>query len=83
MVELGLYDSTVKLYQTIAERGIQPHTPEWDAIVAETARTPAQAMGHVCSRNPEREYVCFYPMDRKRGEDEELVHGAHGRAPTA
>jgi len=70
VVELGLYDSTVKLYQTIAERGIQPHTPEWDAIVAETLERQRTAMRpRLFPEIPSAKYVCFYPMDRKRGED--------------
>src|SRR5437588_760646 len=35
VVELGLYDSSVKTYQSLAERGIAPHTPEWDAAIKE------------------------------------------------
>ena len=70
VVELGLYDSTVKLYQTIAERGIQPHTPEWDAILAETMDRQRNAMRpRLYPEIPDAKYICFYPMDRRRGED--------------
>ena len=30
VVELGLYDSSLKLYRALAEKGIEPHTPEWN-----------------------------------------------------
>ena len=30
---------------------------------------------------PPHRYICFYPMDRKRGEAEELVHAADGGTP--
>jgi len=70
VVELGLYDSTVKLYQSIAERGVQPHTPEWDSIVNETMERQKAAMRpRLFPDIPEAKYACFYPMDRKRGED--------------
>lgn len=70
VVELGLYDSTVKLYQSIAERGIQPHTPEWQAAIDETLERQRTAMKpRLYPEVPASKYVCFYPMDRKRGED--------------
>src|SRR5712692_6253845 len=31
VVELGLYESTAKVYAEMAGKGIAPHTPEWDA----------------------------------------------------
>ena len=30
MVELGLYESTLKLYASLAERGVEPHSAEWN-----------------------------------------------------
>ena len=29
VVELGLYESSLKTYNTLAERGIVPFSPEW------------------------------------------------------
>ena len=70
VVELGLYDSTVKLYQSIAEKGIQPHTPEWDALIHETLERQKNAMRpRLYPEIPAGKYICFYPMDRRRGED--------------
>ena len=70
VVELGLYDSTVKLYQSVAERGLQPHTPEWDAVINETLERQRAAMRpRLFPEIPAARYICFYPMDRKRGED--------------
>ena len=40
IVELGLYESTAKVYGGLAERGIEPHTPEWDGN-SRDARPPA------------------------------------------
>src|SRR5262245_7103772 len=33
VVELGLYESSVKLFRSLREQGIEPHSPEWNAAV--------------------------------------------------
>jgi hydrogen peroxide-dependent heme synthase len=69
MVELGLYESTVKTYGSLAERGIEPHSPEWKTEVEEVLARQKEAMHErLYPQVPDTEYVCFYPMDRKRGE---------------
>ena len=70
MVELGLYESTGKTYNALTERGIEPHSPEWKAEVEEVLARQKEAMRErLYPQIPDTEYVCFYPMDRKRGED--------------
>ena len=70
VVELGLYDSSVKLYRSLAERAIEPHTPEWDREVEENMSRQRDAMrSRLYPKIPAARYLCFYPMDRKRGED--------------
>jgi len=70
VVELGLYDSSVKLYRSLAERGIEPHTPEWARDVEENMNRQREAMRtRLYPKIPPARYLCFYPMDRKRGED--------------
>jgi hydrogen peroxide-dependent heme synthase len=70
MVELGLYESTAKTYNALADRGIEPHSPEWKAEVEEVLARQKEAMRErLYPQIPDTEYVCFYPMDRKRGED--------------
>jgi peroxiredoxin len=70
VVELGLYDSTAKVYGSLAERGIAPHTPEWNAEIEETLSRQSQAMHpRLFPDVPEHKYLCFYPMDRRRGEE--------------
>ena len=69
VVELGLYESSVKLYQELADRGVAPHSPEWDAAVKETIKRQTEAMRtRLFPSMPDHRYICFYPMDRKRGE---------------
>jgi hydrogen peroxide-dependent heme synthase len=70
VVELGLYESSLKLYRTLQEKGIAPHSPEWDAAIAETVERQTEAMRtRLFPQIPPSRYVCFYPMDRRRGED--------------
>jgi peroxiredoxin len=69
VVELGLYDSTMKVYASLAERGIAPHTPEWDREVEETLARQRTAMHpRLYPQVPPAKFLCFYPMDRRRGE---------------
>src|ERR1051326_2378945 len=44
VVELGLYDSTVKTYSSLAERQVEPHTPEWNAAIEDTLDRQRKAM---------------------------------------
>jgi chlorite dismutase len=69
VVELGLYESTAKTYAQLAEKGIEPHSAEWRAGVAEVlARQSAAMASRLYPAIPGGKYLCFYPMDRKRGE---------------
>lgn len=69
VVELGLYESTVKLYRDMMARGLQPHTPEWDTAIKETLARQKEAMRpRLYPQIPDARYLCFYPMDRRRGE---------------
>jgi peroxiredoxin len=69
VVELGLYESTAKVYAQLAEKGIAPHSPEWDAAVEETLKRQREAMApRLFPDVPPAKFVCFYPMDRRRGE---------------
>jgi chlorite dismutase len=69
VVELGLYESTGKTYAGLAERNIQPHTPEWDKEIADTLDRQRQAMRpRLYPEVPPAKFLCFYPMDRRRGE---------------
>jgi peroxiredoxin len=70
VVELGLYDSSVKLYRSLREQGTVPHSPEWNAVMEETIKRQTEAMRpRLFPQIPPNRYICFYPMDRRRGED--------------
>lgn len=69
VVELGLYESSAKAYAGLAEKGIEPHSSEWNEEVSQVIDRQAAAMSpRLFPRIPEAKYLCFYPMDRKRGE---------------
>jgi peroxiredoxin len=70
IIELGLYESTVKVYQSLTERGIEPHSEAWKREIAETVARQKEAMRpRLYPEIPPHRYACFYPMDRRRGED--------------
>ena len=70
VIELGLYDSSVKLFRQLAERGVAPLSEEWNREVEGTMERQRQAMRpRLYPKIPDSRYLCFYPMDRKRGED--------------
>jgi peroxiredoxin len=70
VVELGLYESSVKLYRDLREKGIEPHSPEWNTVIEDTIRRQTEAMRpRLFPQIPPARYICFYPMDRRRGED--------------
>lgn len=69
ILELGLYDATAKIHATLKARALKPFSPEWNAAfdeqLQEQANHPRNA-GRLWARIPQRRYVCFYPMDKKR-----------------
>lgn len=70
VVELGLYDSSAKVYAQLAEQGREPHSPEWNTGIADVIARQASAMApRLYPEIPDARYLCFYPMDRKRGEE--------------
>jgi peroxiredoxin len=69
VVELSLYESSRKTYEGAAAKGFEQHSPEWNAEIAASLQRGASAMApRIFPSVPEAKYLCFYPMDRKRGE---------------
>ena len=69
VVELGLYESSRKTYETASAKGFEAHSPEWQAEVNASLQRAAHAMApRLFPAVPEAKYLCFYPMDRKRDE---------------
>lgn len=69
IVETSLHDSSLKLYRHLAETGVKPHSEDWNRQVQETISRQREAMKpRLFPKVPETRYSCFYPMDRRRGE---------------
>jgi hydrogen peroxide-dependent heme synthase len=68
VVELGMYEMTGKLHQQLGAR----HTPGSDefesAFDAEMETQRQRVMNRLFIELPKARYVCFYPMNKRRGE---------------
>jgi chlorite dismutase len=70
VVELGLYESSRKTWEAAAAMGLEPHTPAFEAEVKQSLERAGAAMApRLFPAVPDAKFLCFYPMDRKRGED--------------
>jgi hydrogen peroxide-dependent heme synthase len=70
IIELGLYDSTLKIYKELTDQGIEPHSDQWKAEIECKLNRHKEAMQpRLYPEIPPARYACFYPMDRRRGED--------------
>jgi chlorite dismutase len=69
IVELGMYDMTAKLHRQLADRGLLVGTAEHDAAFDEEMERQRQRVtSRLFTPIPTSRYVCFYPMDKRRGE---------------
>ncbi len=69
VVELGMYEMTAKIHEQLTASGLEYGTDEYraaqkDAMQAQQGRVS----GRLFLQFPPRRYVCFYPMDKRRGE---------------
>jgi chlorite dismutase len=69
VVELGIYEASVKLYGELTAKNLKPGTAEWNREVeAEMHKQRETAAPRLFPEIPKRRYVCFYPMNKFRGE---------------
>jgi chlorite dismutase len=69
VVELGLYEASVKAYGEWTAKGLSPGPAEWNrAVEAELASHRETAAARLWPEIPQRRYLCFYPMNKFRGE---------------
>jgi len=67
VVEIGLYEATVKLQAELAAKGLKPNSPEWIAAVKDDLEDQRHKLGaRLLPQVPDRRYVCFYPMNKRR-----------------
>ncbi|MEE9231569.1 MAG: hydrogen peroxide-dependent heme synthase [Acidobacteriota bacterium] len=69
VVELGMYEMTAKVHRDLQERGLKAGTNEFQAAYGEEMERQRQrVMGRLFTEVPRRRHVCFYPMNKRRGE---------------
>jgi chlorite dismutase len=69
VVELGMYDMTAKIHRQLAEQGLSHGTdPYHAAFDQEMERQRQRVSGRLFSPIPPARHVCFYPMNKRRGE---------------
>ena len=79
MVELGLYESSTDTYAELARRNIKPHSEEWKREIEAVLERHRKAMApRLWPEVPPAKYICFYPMDRRRGESKNWYQEAMG-----
>lgn len=70
VVELGMYEMTAQIHGRLAERGLKTSTPDFErAFDVEMEEQRKRVMPRLFLEPPPRRYVCFYPMNKRRGED--------------
>ena len=70
VIELGLYEATVRLYARLRAENIAPGSAPWNSAVDQELEQQRQAAApRLWPKIPPRRYVCFYPMSKLRGED--------------
>lgn len=69
IVELGMYEMTAKIHRQIGEQGLKVGSDEYNAAFdEEMGRQRQRVMGRLFLEVPKRRHVCFYPMNKRRGE---------------
>ncbi|HUL75691.1 MAG TPA: hydrogen peroxide-dependent heme synthase [Vicinamibacteria bacterium] len=69
MVELGMYEMTAQIHRRLAEQGLEAGSDEHEkAFDAEMEDQRKRVAGRLWLEVPARRHVCFYPMNKRRGE---------------
>jgi hydrogen peroxide-dependent heme synthase len=68
IVELGMYEMTGKIHEQLGAK-FKPGSEEFErAFDAEMETQRQRVMGRLFIEVPKSRYVCFYPMNKRRGE---------------
>jgi peroxiredoxin len=69
IVELGMYEMTAKVHRSLREEGLQHGTDAYNAAFdGEMDRQRQRVGGRLFTPVPPGRHVCFYPMNKRRGE---------------
>jgi chlorite dismutase len=80
IVELGMYEMTAKIHHQLAAKSLKPGSEEFElAFDEEMAQQKSRVMSRLYPEIPARRYVCFYPMNKRRGEQKNWYQEQFGR----
>jgi chlorite dismutase len=69
MVELAMYEMTTQIHKRLGERALKTGSDEFEAAFdAELAEQRKRVSARLFIDPPARRHVCFYPMNKRRGE---------------
>jgi peroxiredoxin len=69
IVELGMYEMTAKIHEQLGEQGLTLGSDDYEqAFDVAMAVQKTRVMNRLYIDLPERRHVCFYPMNKRRGE---------------
>jgi chlorite dismutase len=69
VVELGLYEMTAKIHEQLGRQGLRQGSDDYEAAFDREMETQrARVSSRLFTEVPRRRHVCFYPMNKKRGE---------------
>jgi len=69
IVELGMYDMTAKVHRQLGEQGLSHGSDAYNtAFDEEMERQRGRVTGRLFTPIPPHRHVCFYPMNKRRGE---------------
>jgi peroxiredoxin len=70
ILELGMYEMTAQIHGRLKDQGLAAGSSEFEAAFdAEMEEQRRRVVGRLFLEVPKRRYVCFYPMNKRRGED--------------
>ena len=82
IVELGMYEMTAKVHEQLG-RAHKPGSDEFEkAFDAEMEGQRQRVMSRLFLELPRRRYICFYPMNKRRGETVNWYSESFGRRAT-
>jgi chlorite dismutase len=69
IVELGMYEMTAKIHEQLGAQGLKVGTDDYDRAYDAAMETQrGRVMNRLFPELPARRQVCFYPMNKRRGE---------------
>ena len=70
ILELGMYEMTAQIHARLGEKSLKAGSDEFEtAFDAEMEEQRKRVSGRLFLDVPKRRYVCFYPMNKRRGEE--------------